>query len=216
MIMANTNDMASRSCRDFAEVLASKAAVPGGGGASAMAGALGVALGSMVIHLTQGKKKFADVEEEFAELEKKADDIRQRLLDLIQEDADGFLPLSKAYGLPKETEEEKKHKEEVLEVELDRACDVPLKIMKCCAESLEILEIVAVKGSKMAVSDAAAGALLSGSAMECASLNVYINAKSLKNRERAAQIRKESDDLLAKWLPRARKLADTVFDGLKS
>ena len=94
-------------CNEFVEVLASKAPVPGGGGASALVGAIGTALGNMVGSLTVGKKKYADVEEEMWELKKKADELQKELLHLIERDAEVFEPLSKAYGMPRETEEEK-------------------------------------------------------------------------------------------------------------
>ena len=105
----------------FTDVLASKASVPGGGGASALVGAVGTALGSMVGALTVGKKKYADVEAEIIELMKKADVVRAELLKQIDEDARVFEPLSKAYGLPKETEEEKAHKAKVMEACLHEA-----------------------------------------------------------------------------------------------
>ena len=93
------------TCTEFVEVLASKAPVPGGGGASALVGAVGTALGNMVGSLTVGKKKYADVEEEMWELKGKCDQLQKDFLRLIERDAEVFEPLSKAYGMPKETEE---------------------------------------------------------------------------------------------------------------
>ena len=101
-------------CNEFVEVLASKAPVPGGGGASALVGAIGTALGNMVGSLTVGNKKYADVEEEMWELKKKADELQKELLHLIERDAEVFEPLSKAYGMPRETEEEKAEKARVM------------------------------------------------------------------------------------------------------
>ena len=95
------------TCTEFVEVLASKAPVPGGGGASALVGAVGTALGNMVGSLTVGKKKYADVEDEMYELKAKCDQLQKDFLRLIERDAEVFEPLSKAYGMPKETEEEK-------------------------------------------------------------------------------------------------------------
>ena len=97
-------------CNEFVEVLASKAPVPGGGGASALVGAVGTALGNMVGSLTVGKKKYADVEEEMYQLKAKADQLQADLLRLIERDAEVFEPLAKAYGMPRETEEEKAEK----------------------------------------------------------------------------------------------------------
>ena len=97
-------------CNEFVDVLGSKAPVPGGGGASALVGAVGTALGNMVGALTVGKKKYADVEEEMKELMAKATTLQDELLHLIERDAEVFEPLSKAYGMPRETEEEKAEK----------------------------------------------------------------------------------------------------------
>ena len=98
------------TCTEFVEVLSSKAPVPGGGGASALVGAVGTALGNMVGSLTVGKKKYADVEDEMWELKKKCDQLQKDFLHLIERDAEVFEPLSKAYGMPRETEEEKAEK----------------------------------------------------------------------------------------------------------
>ena len=94
-------DFSSMSCSDFVNVLASSEPVPGGGGASALVGAVGAALGSMVANLTIGKKKYADVEENMRECLQKAEDLQSRLLDLIRQDAEAFAPLAAAYGMPK-------------------------------------------------------------------------------------------------------------------
>ena len=100
-------NFSDKSCKEFVEVLSTKAPVPGGGGASALVGAVGTALGSMVASLTVGKKKYADVEAEMYQLKEKAVELQEELLHLVERDAEVFEPLSKAYGLPKETEEEK-------------------------------------------------------------------------------------------------------------
>ena len=95
-------DMTTKSCREFVTVLASNEPAPGGGGASALVAALGTALGNMVGSLTVGKKKYADVEEEIKALMKECDDLQTQLLDQVPADAEGFVPLAKAYGIPKD------------------------------------------------------------------------------------------------------------------
>ena len=115
-----------QSCEDFIEELASKAPVPGGGGASAFVGAVGVALGNMVANLTIGKKKYADVEDELIVLREKAYVLQKELLLLIEKDAKVFEPLAAAYKLPKETEEEKAYKEKVMEEVLREAQELHL------------------------------------------------------------------------------------------
>ena len=125
------------TCTEFVEVLASKAPVPGGGGASALVGAVGTALGNMVGSLTVGKKKYADVEDEMWELKAKCDQLQKDFLRLIERDAEVFEPLSKAYGMPRETEEEKAEKARVMEIVLKDACSVPMEIMEKCCEAID-------------------------------------------------------------------------------
>jgi len=146
------------TCTEFVEVLSSKAPVPGGGGASALVAAVGTALGNMVGSLTVGKKKYADVEDEMWELKKKCDQLQKDFLHLIERDAEVFEPLSKAYGMPRETEEEKAEKARVMEAALKEACSVPMEIMEKCCEAIELIVEFGAKGSKLAISDAGVGA----------------------------------------------------------
>ena len=95
-------DMTLETCRNFVSVLASDAPAPGGGGAAALVGAIGTALGNMVGSLTVGKKKYADVEAEIIELKKKCDALQTELLNQVEADEVNFLPLAKAYGIPKD------------------------------------------------------------------------------------------------------------------
>lgn len=145
-------------CDEFVEVLASKAPVPGGGGASALVGAVGTALGNMVGSLTVGKKKYADVEEEMYALKEKATALQNDFLRLIERDAEVFEPLAKAYGMPRETEEEKAEKARVMAIVLKDACSVPMEIMEKCCEALDLIVEFAAKGSALAISDAGVGA----------------------------------------------------------
>jgi len=107
--------MTEKSCIEFLKLLSFGSPVPGGGGASVMVGALGMALGSMVGNLTLGKKKYENVQEDIKKILKKAEIIQNDLFALIEEDADVFEPLSKAYGLPRNTEEEKFKRDEIME-----------------------------------------------------------------------------------------------------
>ena len=138
------------TCTEFVEVLSSKAPVPGGGGASALVAAVGTALGNMVGSLTVGKKKYADVEDEIIECKKEADEIAKEFLELMDKDAEAFEPLSRAYGLPKSTPEEIAEKEEIMENALNVACGVPIEIMKTCARGIDLVEVFAAKGSRIA------------------------------------------------------------------
>ena len=202
-------------CNEFVEVLASKAPVPGGGGASALVGAIGTALGNMVGSLTVGKKKYADVEEEMYELKGKADALQKELLHLIERDAEVFEPLSKAYGMPRNTEEEKAEKARVMEHVLKDACSVPMEIMERCCEAIDLIEVFAEKGSTLAISDAGVGATFCKAALEGASLNVFINTKSMKNREYADELNKKADEMLSVYTKKAEEIYQSVAARLR-
>ena len=173
---------------EYLEVLSSKAPVPGGGGASALAGALGNALGQMVVNLTVGKKKYAEVEEEMQEYLERLKNMQQEFLHLSDRDAEVFAPLAECYRLPSATPEEKEHKETVMEEKLLDASMVPVEIMEKALELLEILDVLADKGSRMAVSDVGVAVQFTRTALLGAVMNVYINTKSMKNREKAEEI----------------------------
>ena len=202
-------------CNEFVEVLASKAPVPGGGGASALVGAIGTALGNMVGSLTVGKKKYADVEEEMYALKAKCDTLQKELLALVEKDAEVFEPLSKAYGMPRNTEEEKAEKARVMEIVLKDACSVPMEIMERCCEAIDLIEVFAEKGSTLAISDAGVGATFCKAALEGASLNVFINTKSMKNREYADELNKKADEMLSVYTKKAEEIYQSVAARLR-
>ena len=204
-----------KTCEEFVEVLASKAPTPGGGGASALIGAVGVALGNMVGSLTVGKKKYAEVEEEIKAMMGASTKLQNELLELVQKDADGFEPLAAAYRMPKDTEEQKAEKEKVLEQATKDACEVPFEIMEKCCQGIDLCGEFAEKGSVMATSDAGAGAIFCKAALQAASLNVYINTKSLKDREYAQQANERSDAMLKEYMAKADAIIEAVFAGLK-
>lgn len=199
--------MLEKSCLVFLDELSSKAPVPGGGGASALVGAIGVALGSMVGNLTTGKKKYADVEEEIQLLLRKSEELTMRLKQLVQKDAAVFEPLAKAYGLPTDTEEEKEEKERALQEALVQATRVPLAIAECSLEGIHLLDQYAKKGSRLVVSDAGVGVIFCKSALQGAKLNVLINLKLMKNEE----LKKELSDRMAAIEEEGLQLADQVY-----
>ena len=199
--------IAQKSCVDFIEVLASKAAVPGGGGAAALAGAIGMALGSMVCNLTAGKKKYAQYEETIQEILTKASKLQDELLSMIDKDAEGFYPLSKAYGLPTSTEEEKQYKAETMEKCLKVACEVPMNIVRLCFDSIKLHEELVDKGSKLAISDVGCGVQCLRAAILSGQLNVIINVNSMNDREYAGKIEDECNQLVEDGV----KICDEVY-----
>ena len=182
--------ISEKTCVEFVNLLASKSAVPGGGGAAALVGAIGMALGSMVCNLTIGKKKYAEYEDSVKEILVKAGEIEEKLLSMIDEDANNFLPLSKAYGLPTSTEEEKKIKEETMENALKVAC-----------------EDLVDKGSRLAISDVGVGIQCLRSAILSGQLNVVININSIKDMEYVEKVRNEVNHLVEEGV----KICDEVY-----
>ena len=201
-------DMTMESCRKFVEVLASNEHAPGGGGAAALVGAIGTALGNMVGSLTVGKKKYADVEEEIIALKAKCDALQTELLNQVEADEINFVPLAKAYGIPKDDP----NRDQIMEEATMVACSTPVKIMELCCEAMEAIAVFAAKGSRLAVSDAGCGAVCVKAAMQAASLNVFINTKTLKNREVAEEMNAKCLDMLAKY----GAMADEIFETVKA
>ena len=205
----------NKSCTEFLAELSSAAPVPGGGGASAMVGAMGVALGSMVANLTTGKKKYAGVQADIEVILGKAEVLRNELTLLVEKDAQVFEPLSKAYGLPKNTEEEKRIKEETLEKALRVACSVPLEIMQKAIQAMALHEELAQKGTRIAISDVGVGVLFCKSALLGASLNVYINTKLMKDRPYAEEVNRQVQAMLAEGTAKADKIYQAVEEAIK-
>ena len=181
-----------RDIQNFLAALASKAPTPGGGGAAALCGAVGIALGNMVGNLTLGKKKYAEVQEDIAALNAKAESLRADFLALIDADADAFEPLSRAYGIPKDDPT----RGEVMEAALLAAAQPPLEIMRKCVKALELIADYAAKGSALAISDAGCAAAITRAACEAAALNVFVNTKPMRDREKAGEINREANELL--------------------
>ncbi|MDR0570388.1 MAG: cyclodeaminase/cyclohydrolase family protein [Clostridiales Family XIII bacterium] len=199
-------DFSGLTVEEFVEALASGAPVPGGGGASALTAALGIALGGMVASLTLGKEKYAQVEDEMRLLSERAAALRKDLLGLIRRDAEAFEFLSRAYGLPRGSEEEKREREQVMEAALPAAAAPPLDIMEKCAEAVDLLGLFAEKGNRLLVSDAGTGAALCVAALRGARLNVLANTSLMKDRERAERLEQRAEALLADCLPEAERV----------
>ena len=207
--------MLEKKTTEFLEVLSSAEPVPGGGGASAAVGAFAAALGMMVANLTIGKKRYRDVEEEVQAAGNRLEDIRNRLTVLVDKDAEAFAPLSRAYGLPKETEEQRQEKERIMEQALYEASVVPMEIMETVTEAMRELELLGEKGSRLALSDVGVGILFAQAALEGASLNIFINTKLMKNRERAEKLNAQAEELIRTGSSLKEKIYRGVLAGIK-
>lgn len=201
--------MTKQSCESFLAALAGRASVPGGGGASALMGAIGVALGNMVGSLTVGKRKYAAVEGQILTLNTQAEEVRRALEELVTADAAAFAPLSDAYRMPSSTPEEAAAKERAKAAALVGACDVPLEIMRQCCKALRLVEGYAAMGSALAISDAGVAAVCCKAALQGASLNVFINTNSME----AGQAEERNAEALA-LLEEGCARADAVYQSV--
>lgn len=197
---------ADQTCGAFLDALASKAPTPGGGGASALAGALGAALCTMVGNYTVGKKKYADVEEDVKALMAKAEDIRARLLAQVDADAAAFEPLSRAYAIPKDDPT----RGEVMEQCLRDAAAAPMAILRLCCQAIDLHREMLDKGSVMMLSDVGTGVVLCWGALYGAALNVKVNTKSMADRAYAEAMNNQVDELVNRYW----KVAEQVYEAV--
>ena len=207
--------MTDMTMDNFLAVLSSSEPVPGGGGACGYVAAVGMALGNMVLSLTTGKKKYAEYQEEIEELIVKAGDITNRLYECMDKDAKAFKPLSEAYGLPKDTEEQLEHRNKVMENALLIASEAPLSMMELIVEAIKLIDRISVIGSRLAISDAGVGVQMCKAALNGASLNVYINTKLMKDRELAEDMNFKADKMLAEAAQIEEETFGRVMDAVR-
>lgn len=200
--------MADRTVSGFLEELSSGAPTPGGGGASAVCGAIAAALGSMVGNLTSGKKKYAEYQEEIEVAIAKCGTLVKEFEALGQKDEEVFEPLAKAYSIPKDQE----GRDEILEGVLKDASTAPYEVVEKAYEMALVLARLAVIGSRLAISDVGVAAAACSTAAKGAAMNVYINTKSMKDRAYAEDLNKRTDDLVAQ----TSEICDKVYSQVKT
>ena len=202
--------LAELKTAEFVDLLASDAPAPGGGSAAALEGALGAALTAMVCGLTVGKKKYAEFEELAQSAQTKALDLKARFVDVMDRDTEAFNVVSAAFGMPKETDEEKAARSAAIQKGLEGCTKTPFEMMELAVETLELTASILGKSNDSAASDLGVSALSLRAAIQGAWLNVLINIGSLKNKELAEDYRAKGEALLAKALP----LADQIYDAV--
>ena len=206
--------LAELKTAEFVDLLASDAPAPGGGSAAALEGALGAALTAMVCSLTVGKKKYAEYEELAAEAQKKANDLKARFVDVMDRDTEAFNVVSAAFGMPKATDEEKAARSAAIQKGLEGCTRTPFEMMELAVETLELTASILGKSNDSAASDLGVSALSLRAAIQGAWLNVLSNIGSLKNKELAEDYRAKGEALLAKALPLADQIYDTVVKSM--
>ena len=181
--------------KNFMEMLSSKAATPGGGSVAALTGAMGAALLSMVGNLTVGKEQYKDVEDDIKDLLKKSESLRATLQELMEKDVEVFNQFMSIMKLPRSNEEEKKYRNQKMQIASIEAAKVPLEVARKCKEVIDICSEVAVKGTRNAISDAGVGVLLAEAAFHSAIINVKINLNIIKDENIRKELSQEIENL---------------------
>ncbi len=196
--------------KGFAAETASESPAPGGGSISAYMGALGAALGTMVANLSAHKRGWDDRWKEFSDWAEKGQAVMNELVALVDEDTAAFDRIMAALGLPKGTDEEKAARAEAIEKATLYATQVPLRTMKASFKAFEVIRAMAQTGNPNSVSDAGVGALAARSAVLGAQLNVKINAASLADKAKAAELTAEAAGIAAKAVTEEKEILDIV------
>ncbi|MCU0851506.1 MAG: cyclodeaminase/cyclohydrolase family protein [Candidatus Thermoplasmatota archaeon] len=206
--------LVKQNVKMFLDEVASSSPAPGGGSVAALAGALGAALTSMVCNLTKAKQGYEEVQEEIAEALEKSEELRKDLTDLIDKDTEAFNEVMKAIKLPKETEEQKEQRKIALQTAFKQAAEVPLETARKCIQILSVAHVVAEKGNKNSISDAAVSALMAQTGVQAAMLNVRINLSSIKDPDYVQQVTNELHELLQNAMQKSTEILNIVEKNL--
>jgi methenyltetrahydrofolate cyclohydrolase len=198
----------------FLDELASSSPAPGGGSVAALSGALGAALSSMVCNLTRGKQGYETAQDEIKEILQRSEDLRKQLIELIDRDAEAFNEVMKALKMPKETNDQKEHRRQTMQNAFKHAADVPIETARKCTQILDVARIVAEKGNKNSISDAAVSALMAQTGLQAAVLNVRINLHSITDTEYVQKVSAELDELLQNAMQKSAEILGIVEKSL--
>ena len=186
----------------FVDTVASDAPAPGGGSVAALAGSIGAALTAMVGNLTQGRKKYAEYADFAAQVEQKGNELKAKLLDVMDRDTEAFMLVSDAFSLPKATDEEKAARSAAIQAGLKACTKTPMEMMELCAEAAQLAADFAENGfNDSSASDLGVAFLSLSAAIRGAWLNVLINISSLKDQTFADEYRARGEALLSRTLP---------------
>lgn len=205
-----TRRLVDSTCREFADETASESPAPGGGSIAAYMGALGAALGTMVANLSAHKAGWDERWEEFSNFASQGRRLVDRLLDLVDEDTDAFNAVTAAIRMPKNTRTERLARDHAIEVANEHAARVPLETMRVACEVFDLCRAMADRGNPASVSDAGVGALAARAAVLGARLNVRINAASIADRDIAAKLTAEADDIANRAVEREAEIMTIV------
>ncbi|MEX2115800.1 MAG: cyclodeaminase/cyclohydrolase family protein [Bacteroidota bacterium] len=199
--------LATKRVSEFIDEVAASSPAPGGGSVSALAAALGAALTSMVCQLTIGKKKYEDVQGEMLRTLGQADELRAKLTDLIDQDTEAFTAVMRAFGMPKDTDDQKLRRSEAIQAATKQATLVPLEVMKLSEQAITLAKAVALEGNVNSISDAGMAGLILKAACEGAAYNVRINLATLKDARFVAETKTLADAITTN--------VDILADGIR-
>ena len=203
------------SIREFCNELASESPAPGGGSVAALMGALGASLGGMVANLSAGKRGWDDKLAYFSDWAVKAQELKDELLALVDEDAAAFNKVMDAFGLPKGSDDEKKSRAASIESATKYAAEIPLRVMETASQSYELLAEMAEKGNPASISDVAVGALATRACIDGAAFNVRINLAQLKDQEEKLNLSNKMGKILTNAAAQFENVLKIVTDKLK-
>ncbi len=192
---SNSAPLVNMKLNDFADETASESMAPGGGSVSAYLGALGASLSTMVANLSSHKRGWDERWEEFSNWAEKGQNIKDRLIRLVDEDTHAFNMIIEAVRMPKDSTEEKSLRKKAMQDATKYAIDVPLETMRVALEAIELAKVMAEIGNPNSASDAGVGALSARAAVRGAYLNVRINSKDLDDKAYLEKILKEASDI---------------------
>jgi len=203
--------LADMTVTAFTDTVASDAPAPGGGSVAALAGSIGAALTAMVGILTQGRKKYADFAEHAARVETEGNELKRRLMDVMDRDTEAFNVVSAAFSMPKATDEEKAARSAAIQAGLQGCTKTPMEMMELMDEAVTLAASLLDNGfNDTAASDLGVAFLSLKAGIQGAWLNVLINIGSLKDRAFADAYRARGEAILGHALP----LADECYDRL--
>jgi glutamate formiminotransferase / formiminotetrahydrofolate cyclodeaminase len=205
-----TNSLAKMNLREFCNETLSDSPAPGGGSVAALMGALGASLGGMVANLSAGKRGWDDKLDYFSNWAVKAQQLKDELLSLVDEDTAAFNKVMDAFALAKESAEEKTARVAAIEQATKYASEIPLKVMETASKSYEILSEMAQKGNPASISDVGVGLLATRACVEGAALNVKINLAQLKDEKFKSDVSKKVQQTTADSDIRFNKISQVI------
>jgi len=202
--------LVKKTVQSFTEELASASPAPGGGSVAALAGSIAGSLVSMVSKLTIGKEKYKDYEEELKGVMEEAQNLRIKLLKLVDDDTEAFNKVMAAFKMPKETPEDKIKRSDAIQSAFVGAAELPLEVAKLCLRAMKLSETVIDHGNSNAASDAGVSVLMAGAGSKAAALNVEINLGAIKDEAKKEELQENLDSVMQELVRVEKTLLEKV------